>query len=42
VMFSVFFLFFPAALCLYTVVITGVQLAQQSYLYKQQGALGSG
>ena len=42
VMFSVFFLFFPAALCLYTVVNTGVQLAQQSYLYKQQGALGSG
>ena len=39
VMFSVFFLFFPAALCLYTVVNTGVQLGQQSYLYKQQGAL---
>ena len=42
VMFSVFFLFFPAALCLYTVVNTGVQLAQQTYLYKQHGALGSG
>ena len=39
-MFSVMFIFFPAALCLYTVVNTGVQLAQQSYLYKQQGALG--
>ena len=41
VMFSVLFIFFPAALCLYTVVNTGVQLAQQSYLYKQQGALGA-
>ena len=41
VMFSVLFIFFPAALCLYTVVNTGVQLIQQSYLYKQQGALGS-
>lgn len=41
VMFSVLFIFFPAALCLYTVVNTGVQLAQQSYLYRQQGALGS-
>ena len=41
VMFSVFFLFFPAALCLYTVVNTGVQLGQQTYLYKQQGALNS-
>jgi YidC/Oxa1 family membrane protein insertase len=40
-MFSVMFVFFPAALCIYTVVNTGVQLAQQSYLYKQQGALGS-
>jgi len=42
VMFSILFIFFPAALCLYTVVNTGVQLAQQSYLYKKQGALGSG
>ena len=42
VMFSVFFLFFPAALCLYTVVNTGVQLAQQTYLYRQHGALSSG
>ena len=41
IMFSVLFIFFPAALCLYTVVNTGVQLIQQSYLYKQQGALGS-
>ena len=41
VMFSVFFLFFPAALCLYTVVNTGVQLGQQTYLYKQQGALNT-
>ncbi len=41
VMFAVLFVFFPAALCLYTVVNTGVQLIQQSYLYKQQGALGS-
>ena len=41
VMFSVLFIFFPAALCLYTVVNTGIQLIQQSYLYKQQGALGS-
>ena len=41
VVFSVLFIFFPAALCLYTVVNTGVQLAQQSYLYRQQGALGA-
>ena len=41
VMFSLLFVFFPAALCLYTVVNTGVQLAQQSYLYKQQGALNT-
>ena len=39
VMFSVLFIFFPAALCLYTVVNSAVQLAQQTYLYKQQGAL---
>ena len=42
VMFSVLFIFFPAALCLYTVVNTGVQLAQQRYLYRQQGALEVG
>ncbi|MBT23813.1 MAG: insertase [Gammaproteobacteria bacterium] len=39
IMFSVLFIFFPAALCLYTVVNSAVQLAQQTYLYKQQGAL---
>ena len=39
VMFSVLFLLFPAALCLYTVVNSGIQLAQQSYLYKKLGAL---
>jgi len=42
VMFSIFFIFFPTALCLYTVINSAVQLGQQSYLYKQQGALGSG
>ena len=41
VMFSVLFIFFPAALCLYTVVNSAVQLAQQTYLYKQQGALNT-
>ena len=41
VMFSVLFIFFPTALCLYTVVNSAVQLAQQSYLYKQLGALSS-
>ena len=41
VMFSVVFIFFPAALCLYTVVNSAVQLAQQTYLYKQQGALNT-
>ena len=41
VMFSVLFIFFPAALCLYTVVNSAVQLAQQAYLYKQQGALNT-
>ena len=39
VMFSVLFLLFPAALCLYTVVNSGIQLVQQSYLYKKLGAL---
>ena len=39
VMFSVLFLLFPAALCLYTVVNSAIQLAQQSYLYKKLGAL---
>tara|TARA_B100000963_G_scaffold329902_1_gene319627 strand:+ start:551 stop:2077 length:1527 start_codon:yes stop_codon:yes gene_type:complete len=41
VMFSVLFIFFPAALCLYTVVNSAVQLAQQTYLYRQQGALNT-
>ena len=41
VMFSVLFIFFPAALCLYTVVNSAVQLAQQTYLYKKQGALNT-
>ena len=41
IMFSVLFIFFPAALCLYTVVNSAVQLAQQSYLYKQLGALNN-
>ena len=41
VMFSVLFIFFPAALCLYTVVNSAVQLGQQTYLYKQQGALSA-
>jgi YidC/Oxa1 family membrane protein insertase len=41
VMFSAFLLFMPAALGLYMVVNTGVQLAQQAYLYKKEGALGS-
>ena len=41
VMFSILFIFFPAALCLYTVVNSAVQLAQQTYLYKQQGALNT-
>ena len=41
IMFSVLFIFFPAALCLYTVVNSAVQLAQQTYLYKQQGALNT-
>ena len=39
VMFSVLFILFPAALCLYTVVNSAIQLAQQSYLYKKLGAL---
>ena len=41
VVFSVLFIFFPAALCLYTVVNSAVQLGQQTYLYKQQGALST-
>ena len=41
VMFSLFFVFMPAALGLYMVVNTGVQLAQQAYMYKKSGALSS-
>lgn len=39
VVFSVFFLIFPAALCLYSVINSGVSLAQQRYLYKKHGVL---
>jgi YidC/Oxa1 family membrane protein insertase len=42
VMFGVFFLFFPAGLCLYSVVNSGVSLVQQRYLYRKLGALESG
>lgn len=41
VMFSLFFVVMPAALGLYMVVNTGVQLAQQAYMYKKSGALTS-
>ena len=40
VAFSVFFFIFPAALCLYSVINTGVSLVQQRYLYKKHGVLG--
>ena len=40
VVFSIFFLIFPAALCLYSVINSGVSLAQQRYLYKKHGVLG--
>ena len=40
IMFSVMFVFFPAGLCLYTVVNSGVQLIQQYLLYKKHGAAG--
>jgi membrane protein insertase Oxa1/YidC/SpoIIIJ len=39
VVFSIFFFVFPAALCLYSVINSGVSLAQQRYLYKKHGAL---
>jgi len=39
IMFSVFFVFMPAALGLYMVVNTGVQLLQQTYMYKKSNAL---
>ena len=40
VMFSVFFVVFPAGLCLYSVVNAGVSLVQQRYLYNKLGVLG--
>ena len=40
IMFSVMFVFFPAGLCLYTVVNSGVQLIQQYLLYRKHGAAG--
>jgi len=40
VMFSVFFVIFPAGLCLYSVVNAGVSLVQQRYLYSKLGVLG--
>jgi len=40
IMFSVMFVFFPAGLCLYTVVNSGVQLIQQYLLYRKYGAAG--
>jgi len=39
IVFSIFFLIFPAALCLYSVINSGVSLAQQRYLYKKHGVL---
>jgi YidC/Oxa1 family membrane protein insertase len=39
VVFSIFFFVFPAALCLYSVINSGVSLAQQRYLYKKHGVL---
>ena len=40
IMFSVMFVFFPAGLCLYTVINSGVQLIQQYLLYRKHGAAG--
>src|SRR6056300_1464272 len=40
VVFSIFFFVFPAALCLYSVINSGVSLVQQRYLYKKHGVLG--
>ena len=40
VMFAVFFVIFPAGLCLYSVVNAGVSLIQQRYLYSKLGVLG--
>jgi YidC/Oxa1 family membrane protein insertase len=39
VIFSIFFVIFPAGLCLYSVINSGVSLAQQRYLYKKTGVL---
>jgi YidC/Oxa1 family membrane protein insertase len=39
IMFAVFFVIFPAGLCLYSVVNAGVSLVQQRYLYKKLGVL---
>ena len=39
VIFSVLFVVMPAALGLYMVVNTGIQLIQQAYMYKKSGAL---
>ena len=40
IMFAVFFVIFPAGLCLYSVVNAGVSLVQQRYLYSKLGVLG--
>ena len=40
VMFSVFFVIFPAGLCLYSVINAGISLLQQRYLYSKLGVLG--
>ena len=37
---GLFFFVFPAALCLYSVINSGVSLGQQRYLYKKHGVLG--
>ena len=39
VIFSIFFVIFPDGLCLYSVINSGVSLAQQRYLYKKTGVL---
>jgi YidC/Oxa1 family membrane protein insertase len=40
VMFSFMFVIFPAGLCLYSVVNSGVSLIQQKIIYKKLGAGG--
>ena len=40
IVFSIMFFVFPAALCLYSVINSGVSLGQQRYLYKKHGVLG--